>query len=130
MLLGTLNTIIASAVMATAAHATRARNSQRPRRVVGGGENCVLNPRSCSLAPAVTVPPYSTTVSRTLRNALRAGTHGNLPGKTSANLGTIRSRRDDAFARPVPLRTPGVCTSVRLPNRRSFTQHDGNAGSP
>src|ERR687890_1386464 len=37
-LLGTLNTIIASAVMATATHATRASRSQCPRRVVGGGE--------------------------------------------------------------------------------------------
>src|SRR3712207_420958 len=88
--------------MATATHAARARNSQRPRRVVGGGETCVLNLRSCSLAPAVTVPPYGTTVSRTLRNALRAGPHGNLPGKTSANLGSIRSRRADLLPGQVP----------------------------
>src|SRR5918995_4431842 len=37
-LLGTLNTIIASAVMATTTQATRARKSQLSRKVVGGGE--------------------------------------------------------------------------------------------
>ena len=118
-----LNTIIASAVMATATHATRAKESQRPRSAVGGGEACVLNPRSCTSVPSVTTSPYNTTVSRTLRRALRAGTLGNLPGKTSGNLGSIRSRRDDTLARPVALQTTVVCTSVRLPNQRSRTPH-------
>src|SRR5215210_809304 len=38
MLLGTLNTTIASAMMATTTQATRANRSQCPRRVVGDGE--------------------------------------------------------------------------------------------
>src|SRR5215204_2506435 len=47
--------------------------SQRPRRVASGDGVLILSfPRPCSLAPSITTPLYSTTVSKALRGALRS----------------------------------------------------------
>src|SRR5215216_5761472 len=67
-----LKKTIASAVMATATHATRARRSQRPRRVAPGDGVLILPfPRPCSLVLSVTTPLYRRTVSQALRQTLR-----------------------------------------------------------
>src|SRR5215210_5090046 len=69
-----LKRIIASAEMATATQATRAGRSQRPRRVMAGGEVRVLIlpfTQLCSLDPSSTTPLYSTTISHPLRETLR-----------------------------------------------------------
>src|SRR5215204_858514 len=75
MLLGTLKRTIASAVMATATHARRARRSKCPCRVDGGEARVLIPPvpRFILLAPlSVTTSLYSTTVSRALRQPLRS----------------------------------------------------------
>src|SRR5215210_9095844 len=59
---------------ATANQARRARRSQRPRKVVDGGEGRGFIPpipRLCSLVPSATTPLYRRLVSQALRNAVR-----------------------------------------------------------
>ena len=60
--LGMLRTKTLTVRSATVTHTTRARRSQRP---------CIRTARRSSLAPLVTTPLYSTSVSQTLRYALR-----------------------------------------------------------
>src|SRR5215211_1614856 len=67
---------------ATATQARRVRRSQRPRKVVDGGEGRALippTPRPCSLAPSLTTPLYSTAVSQALRQPLGGGVVCELP---------------------------------------------------
>src|SRR5215211_451591 len=61
---------------ATTTQLRQANRSQRPRKVVDGGEGRGLirmTPRLCSLVPSVTTPLYRTTVSKALRLTLRGG---------------------------------------------------------
>src|SRR5215210_6216500 len=76
---------------AEAANATHSAHSDQANQVAVRGL-ITLTPRPCSLAPSVTTPLYSTTVSQALRQPLRAGVPREYPPVPATHEDMVASR--------------------------------------